>query len=95
MNYSRILDFYDMRVLSGDLGVVRRYLLNMVVGGAFKIFKYGANISNQIMDRLLLELEEMRGADRKVTLSSFGDDFETDEESKKSNQWKKTLYCLV
>lgn len=94
LNYSRILDFYDKRVLSGNLGVGRRYLLNMVVGGAFKIFKYGPNISNQILEPLLFELEEMRGADRKITISGFGDEIEDIEESKKIEPMEKSISLL-
>ena len=94
LNYSRILDFYDNRVLSGNLGVGRRYVLNMVVGAAFKVFKYGPNISSQILEKLLDELEEMRSADRKITISSFGEDLDYIEDSKKIEPMEKSISLL-
>ena len=96
LDYSRVLDFFDEKILSGQKRG-KRYIINLIVAGANKTFKYAnPGIRTQFHEDLLKDLEEMQSQDRKVIITKIPVEIEElpRAELKKSDPMEEDLNVL-
>ncbi len=96
MDYARALDFFDERILSGQ-NRGKRYIMNLMVAGANKTFKYrNPGITFQFTKVLISDIEEMQSKDRKIIVTKFNDELgiEPKSEIKKIDPMEEDISVL-
>lgn len=84
LDYCRVLEFYDDKILSGELGRGKRYNLNLIIAAVNKSFKYESKgITSQFHQNLITHLEKMQSEDRKIIISNLKEEVTVKTKRKK------------